>query len=101
MKEIADTINSSKEFLPESLLKSQKDLVVSIAENVDTLLNETKALETIIANKPEDLDAEVQYARKEILPAMDKIRTAADNLETLCSKEIWPMPTYEELLYKL
>ena len=101
MKEIAETINSSKEFLPESLLKSQKDLVVSIAENVDTLVKETKALETIVANKPEGLDAEVQYARKEILPSMDKIRTAADTLETLCSKEIWPMPTYEDLLYKL
>ncbi|WP_321330459.1 glutamine synthetase III [uncultured Ilyobacter sp.] len=101
MKEIAETINSSKEFLPESLLKSQKDLVVSIAENVDTLVKETKSLETIVANKPEGLDAEVQYARKEILPSMDKIRTAADTLETLCSKEIWPMPTYEDLLYKL
>jgi glutamine synthetase len=101
MKEIAETINSSKEFLPESLLKSQKDLVVSIAENVDTLVKETKALEAIVANKPEGLDAEVQYARKEILPSMDKIRTAADTIETLCSKEIWPMPTYEDLLYKL
>ncbi len=101
MKEIAETINSSKEFLPESLLKSQKDLVVSIAENVDTLVKETKSLETIVANKPEGLDAEVQYARKEILPSMDKIRAAADTLETLCSKEIWPMPTYEDLLYKL
>ncbi|WP_320047508.1 glutamine synthetase III [uncultured Ilyobacter sp.] len=101
MKEIAETINSSKEFLPESLLKSQKDLVVSVAENVDKLVKETKVLETIISNKPEELDAEVQYARKEILPVMDKIRAAADTLETLCSKEVWPMPTYEELLYKL
>jgi glutamine synthetase len=101
MKEIADAISSSKEYLPEALLKSQKALLVSLAENIDALATGTKDLEAILAAKPEDQEELVQYARNEMLPAMNKIREAADNLETLCSKEIWPIPTYEELLYKL
>lgn len=101
MKEVADMINSSKEFLPEGLLKNQKELLVSIAENIDTLMTESKALNAAIEAKPEDLDTEIQYARKTLLPAMDRIRAAADTLEILCSKESWPIPTYEDLLYKL
>ncbi len=101
LKEVADVISSSKEFLSEELLKNQKSLLADIAEQLDTLVNETKSLKSILGSKPQDVDAEVQYARKEILPVMDKIRKAADVLELLCSKESWPIPTYEDLLYHL
>ena len=30
---------------------------------------------------------------------MDKVRTAADQLETLVGKKYWPFPTYSDILF--
>ncbi len=32
---------------------------------------------------------------------MDAIRTAADSLETLVADDLWPLPTYQEMLFIL
>lgn len=41
------------------------------------------------------------FVRDEVLPAMDLVRTAADTLETLVADDLWPLPTYQEMLYIL
>ena len=38
------------------------------------------------------------YATK-LLPAMLEARTAADKLETLVADDLWPLPTYQEMLF--
>jgi glutamine synthetase len=35
------------------------------------------------------------------LPAMSTVRTAADELETLVADDLWPLATYQEMLYIL
>jgi glutamine synthetase len=44
---------------------------------------------------------EAEYAGATLLPAMADIRTAADTLETLVADDLWPLPTYQEMLYIL
>jgi len=34
-----------------------------------------------------------------VLPAMLKVRTTVDELETLLPDEVWPLPTYQEMLF--
>ena len=34
-----------------------------------------------------------------VIPAMLKVRAAADALEEIVSDEYWPLPSYQELLY--
>jgi glutamine synthetase len=34
-----------------------------------------------------------------VLPAMLKIRGTVDELETLLPDELWPLPTYQEMLF--
>ena len=34
-----------------------------------------------------------------VIPQMHRVRQIADNLEELCPKEYWPMPTYADLLF--
>ena len=41
------------------------------------------------------------YYRDKVLTSMQKVRTAADEMETLCDATLWPMPTYGELLYSI
>jgi glutamine synthetase len=43
--------------------------------------------------------AEAEHARDELLPAMDAVRAAADEIETLVADDLWPLATYQEMLF--
>ena len=45
--------------------------------------------------------AEASHARDELLPVMDAVRSAADTLESVVADDLWPLPTYQEMLYIL
>ena len=40
-----------------------------------------------------------KYMKESVLPAMLEVRQAADKLETIVSDELWPLPTYREMLF--
>lgn len=42
---------------------------------------------------------EAAYYRDAILPAMLQIREAADEIETFIADDLWPLPTYQEMLF--
>jgi glutamine synthetase len=44
---------------------------------------------------------EAKHAQEELLPAMAAVRTAADTLESVVADDLWPLPTYQEMLYIL
>jgi glutamine synthetase len=44
---------------------------------------------------------EAEHAQKALLPAMTSVRTAADELETLVADDLWPLATYQEMLFIL
>ncbi|MGU3650014.1 glutamine synthetase III family protein [Mycolicibacterium sp. A43C] len=44
---------------------------------------------------------EAANAQKVLLPAMDAVRAAADALEGVVADDLWPLPTYQEMLYIL
>ena len=37
--------------------------------------------------------------RDEVLPAMDELRAAVDAMEVICSKDRWPVPSYNDMLF--
>ncbi len=49
----------------------------------------------------EDPLAAAAFSRDTVLPAMAAVRAAADTLETLVADDLWPLPTYQEMLYIL
>jgi glutamine synthetase len=46
-----------------------------------------------------DLTAEAKHFQSEVLPAMLAVRTVADKLETVVADDLWPLPTYREMLF--
>jgi glutamine synthetase len=44
---------------------------------------------------------EATHAQGVLLPAMDAVRAAADTLEAVVADDLWPLPTYQEMLYIL
>jgi glutamine synthetase len=60
-----------------------------------------KALENALsdASKITNVHELSFYYKDVVLTIMEKLRAAADTLETLVSAEAWPFPTYGELLF--
>jgi glutamine synthetase len=44
---------------------------------------------------------EARHAAERILPCMDAVRGAADALEEMVADDLWPLPTYQEMLFIL
>jgi glutamine synthetase len=40
-----------------------------------------------------------KYMRDQVFPALGTVRAAADKLETLVADDLWPLPTYREMLF--
>jgi glutamine synthetase len=74
-----------------------------IAELCVELYDETAKLENALieAQGIEDPFAQATAEFEKVRPAMDAVRVRGDALEKLVSKEAWPLPGYEELLFKL
>ena len=37
--------------------------------------------------------------REHVIPEMAELRKAADKLESIVSDDLWPLPTYREMLF--
>ena len=46
-------------------------------------------------------DKEAEHAGRTLLPTMEAVRAAADVLETLVADDLWPLATYQEMLFIL
>jgi glutamine synthetase len=64
----------------------------------------TKALAGLRAGLAAHMDStsdEAFHARDALLPAMEAVRAAADMLESVVADDLWPLPTYQEMLFIL
>ncbi|MDR2768083.1 MAG: glutamine synthetase III [Treponema sp.] len=82
---------------------AQEKRAKRIAELCSELFDETAKLETVLGEAQETADVQAQaktYFEK-VRPAMDAVRSRVDGLEQIVGKDAWPLPGYEELLFKL
>jgi len=49
----------------------------------------------------ESTEAEAEHAGKKLLPVMAAVREAGDELEAMVADDLWPLPTYQEMLFIL
>jgi glutamine synthetase len=80
---------------PSTLLL--EDLSATVADLVSALADLKKGVEDHSATEAMDEAAHMQG----LLPAMDAVRAAADSLESVVADDLWPLPTYQEMLYIL
>jgi glutamine synthetase len=67
---------------------------------IDELHGATDRLEAAL-DEPHNGDslAHARRARDSIIPAMNAVRAAGDQLEMLVADDLWPLPTYQEMLF--
>ena len=76
-----------------------KKLLGTYARLVDRLKAQADALETAVEHGGGSAEKHAKYMRDKIVPAMDKLREVGDEIEVLTPHEIWPLPTYREMLF--
>lgn len=80
---------------------------VELLKKVDGLLTEAQAAletlqaETAKASEIEDVKAQAFYYKDTVKAAMDALRAPVDKLEMVVDSDIWPMPTYGELMFEV
>ncbi|MFQ3550211.1 MAG: glutamine synthetase type III, partial [Armatimonadota bacterium] len=50
-------------------------------------------------HKIDKIEKEAASYRDNVIPAMNKLRESVDALETIVDADIWPLPTYAEMLF--
>ena len=77
-------------------------LLHSISEPIGELTEALATLKAALAGHSADSAlAEAQHAQQALLPAMEAVRSAVDTLESIVADDLWPLPTYQEMLYIL
>jgi len=99
--ELAETVNQLKSAgadtsVPATLLTQVNELLASASKKLG-------ALETSLsrANGLADLDKKAAAFRDSVFTAQIELRKDIDTLETLLPSDLWPVPTYKEMLFNL
>ncbi|HIS25811.1 MAG TPA: glutamine synthetase III [Candidatus Pullilachnospira intestinigallinarum] len=112
-KQIIPAVIRYAQSLAESInaIRAACDADVSVQTGLlkesSRLLTETKkALEelkvrTDAAGMMEEGAEQAQYYHRQVCPAMEALRTPVDQLEMIVDKEMWPMPSYGDLLFEV
>jgi glutamine synthetase len=78
----------------------QADLLKTLTAAVGDLQKSTASLDKALAHHAEgDAFDHAKHMRDHILPAMNEVRKHADRLETMVADDLWPLPTYREMLF--
>lgn len=73
-----------------------------VSDGVRDLRDATTELAGLLATDlPTDTIAAADFCCRSLLPAMERVRAAADLLEDHVSDDLWPLPTYQEMLFIL
>lgn len=100
-KTLAETVNAVVQAGVDA--EVQRDLLIETS----SLLKETKAALTTLeqvtqeASTKEEGKVQAEYFHEQVVPAMEALRIPVDRLEMIVDKEIWPMPSYGDLIFEV
>ncbi|MCM1537408.1 MAG: glutamine synthetase III [bacterium] len=100
-KSLADTINAVKAAGGDASV--QVDLLketTALLSDMKNALSDLKKAEAD-ASAMADVKAQAFFYKDTVMKIMQELRTPADKLEMIVDKELWPFPTYGELMFEV
>ncbi len=96
--EVAATVNATKAAGVDN--SAQSELLKSLTSTITAFQAATATLEKALHHHAAgDVFAHAKYARDSILIAMNEVRGLGDKLEMIVADDLWPLPTYREMLF--
>jgi glutamine synthetase len=101
MSELANTAASKLAVSENISVRSETKTLTKLSADADAMSDAVDTLQDAVdASKALPTEAEKAVAfHDNVLPAMDALRAAADDAETICGKDYWPLPSYSKMLY--
>lgn len=81
--------------------KAEKELIKTITEGIDSISELVADLEdkNAAAQALENCTEQDNAIRDEVIPAMEALRAAVDEMEKICGHDYWPVPSYNKMLF--
>lgn len=99
---LANSINQVKQASAVAYTGVQEELLVQSADLLKDTKEALRALETVVAEVPETEGKEQAFFfMQKVVPAMEALRKPVDELEMIVNKNMWPMPSYGDLLFEV
>ena len=81
----------------------EKDIVRRLSDYVSDAygaIGKLKAEEAVAASISDAAERAEHYCSR-VIPAMDELRAAVDGMEVIVSSELWPVPTYGDMMFRV
>ena len=101
MSEVANTA-ASKLAVSENLsVRSETKALTRLSADADAMSDAVDELQAAVnaAKALSDESAKAVAFHDDVLPKMDALRAAADDAESICGEDYWPLPSYSKMLY--
>lgn len=101
---LAASINTIKATGVAADLTAQTELLTEVSSLAGSLKKNIVILEDAVektSNAHGDIYEQASLFRFDVFEKMAALREVADTLETLVDKDVWPMPTYGDLLFNI
>ena len=98
---LADTVNTVKAAGADTSV--QAELLKEVCENLAAMQAALAKLKKVEAEASaiEDVKKQAFFYKDTVKAVMDELRAPADRLEMIVDKDIWPIPTYGELMFEI
>lgn len=86
---------------------SEVSVQAEMLDDASVLLKKTKEALTALmeveakACEMEEGPVQAKFYHEEVMPAMEALRAPVDELEMIVDKEMWPMPSYGDLIFEV
>jgi glutamine synthetase len=97
-KEVGESIASAK--AAGAAQPGGMDTFTTLVAAINELQSSIKALEKAQGHHHDgDAYVHAKHMREHVFPQLTAVRAAADKLESMVSDDLWPLPTYREMLF--
>ena len=101
MSEVANTAASKLAVSEAISVRSETKALQKLSADADAMSDAIDTLQAAV-DAAKTLPTETEKAvafHSDVIPAMDALRAAADDAETICGEDYWPLPSYSKMLY--
>ena len=100
-KTLADTCISAKQYDAEAALPYEEETLGLLSKYSGAAYHSLRTLEDAMKDdkKPVSSEALAAYCSDIILPLMEELRCEIDAMEPLVPKNVWPYPSYADILF--
>jgi glutamine synthetase len=74
-------------------------VLAQIVKLTDAFRVQTERLAAALDHSSPSSEKHAKYMRDTIVPGMVKLRDLGDQIEVVVPHEVWPLPTYREMLF--